>query len=152
MAYLFNPFSGTFDITSPDNYSFSTIAASRIIPTYQQMIVSGDITIVDAELTLDGDVVVIDFSPFKPIETLVVSDTLSGAHYTVLCDSSANAITVTLPASPDKGRIYNIKNIDDTNGVTVSGNGKNIDGSSSYILADKASMSIHYDGTEWWIL
>jgi hypothetical protein len=58
----------------------------------------------------------------------------------VLVDHSA-PITVTLPASPNNGRVFTIKDVSGaalTNNITIAGNGNNIDGSSS------ASINTNY--------
>lgn len=89
----------------------------------------------------------------RAIQTVTDSDlTLDGDEYTVLCEGATATVTITLPASPVTGQIFNIKSIDSTNTVTVAGNGNNIDGSASQTLITDESITIQYDGTEWRIL
>lgn len=92
----------------------------------------------------------------KAIETITAaSDTLDSDNYTVLCDTSSNAITINLPASTSHtGRIYNIKIIDATNNVTIDPNGsETIDGSSTLTLSTlNDSVTIQCDGSNWYII
>lgn len=86
-----------------------------------------------------------------------INTTAKTANYTVttsddivLCDSSGGAFTVTLPASPENGRTYTI--VLETGGftLTVDGNGKNINGTSTKLMASTGSaMQIIYNGTQW---
>lgn len=80
--------------------------------------------------------------------------TLTGTDATILCDATAAPFTVTLPAAPVTGQMYNIKKIDSSsNAVTISGNGKNIDGAASVALAAQwQSWTLQYDGTAWYAL
>lgn len=66
---------------------------------------------------------------------------------------TSGGITITLPASPLTGEYHEIK---DSNGnatgsnITISGNGNNIDGSSSVQLTlNYTSLSIRFNGTKW---
>lgn len=78
--------------------------------------------------------------------------TLDGTQYTVLLDGGSNTATVNFDAAPKTGQVYNLKCIDDTNTCTVNPNGKTIDGGSSIVLIQDESITVHYDGTEWWII
>lgn len=76
--------------------------------------------------------------------------------YIIAADSGGGAITVTLPASPTTGRTIVIKDRDGdaaTTNITINGNGKNIDGNSSYTIAIAyESISLTYTGVQWSIL
>ncbi len=75
--------------------------------------------------------------------------------YIIFVDT-ASARTVNLLASPETGRTYRIKDYVGsaaTNNITVSGNGNNIDGSSTYLITiGYDSIDLVYNGTEWNIL
>lgn len=60
MAYEFNPFTGKFDITRPDNFSYELVPLGSTvkIPVNQQMIVHDTLT-VDGTLTTDGTLVIL---------------------------------------------------------------------------------------------
>jgi len=91
-----------------------------------------------------------------PIETITAATTLDDTHYTVLCDATAAAFTVTLPAaSGATGRIYNIKKIDSgANAVTVDADGaETIDGDLTAIIGIQyTNIKIQCDGSNWYIL
>ena len=82
--------------------------------------------------------------------TAVVSDGV------ILCDASAGAFTVTLPAVAGNADLYyTIKKIDSSaNAVTVDGAGaETIDGGTTAVLANQYhSITIVCDGVEWWVL
>lgn len=73
----------------------------------------------------------------------------------ILCNASAG-ITVTLPLSPSAGDTYKVKDKSgaaNTNNITVSGNGKNIDGAASFVMnRNYQSAELIYDGSSWSIL
>jgi len=75
-------------------------------------------------------------------ETVVVINKGTGA-----------STTVTLPSSPNTDRLLIIKDGKgdaNTNNITVSGNGKNIDGSSSNTInTSYGVLRIVYNGTQW---
>lgn len=76
--------------------------------------------------------------------------------YYVLLINTTSAKTVNLPATPANGDVYNIKDMTGNaaaNNITVSGNGKNIDGVASYIMNTNYSSSVFmYNGTTWSVL
>jgi len=104
---------------------------------------------------LRGDVHV-GGSVSKSIETITAAATLDITHYTVLCDATAAAFTVTLPAaSGATGRIYNVKKIDSgANAVTVDADGaETIDGDLTAIIGIQyTNIKIQCDGSNWYIL
>jgi hypothetical protein len=72
---------------------------------------------------------------------------------TILVDTSSNAVTITLPASPSKGEIYTVKCIDATNTCTVARNGNNIDGAAADItLLVTESATFQFDSTYGWAI
>jgi hypothetical protein len=73
------------------------------------------------------------------------------ADWLVWVDTSANDVTVNLPASPEQGREVEVKCIDATNTCTIGRNGKNIDGVASDItLVLNESYVLVYDETYGW--
>jgi len=84
--------------------------------------------------------------------TASVSTLLDNSNHIVLADSSTVDVTISLPVTPIDGQEYTIKAIDNTNKITVSGNGKLIDGNVDMTLGKQASLKIVYDNTEWWIV
>lgn len=82
--------------------------------------------------------------------------TLTSSDYTVICNATGGAFTITLPtAASHTGRIYYIKKIDSSaNAVTVDGDSsETIDDSTTAVLtAQYESITIQSDGSEWWII
>jgi hypothetical protein len=73
--------------------------------------------------------------------------------FTVLVDTASNAVTITLPASPVQGQMFNIKCIDDTNTCTIARNGNNIDGAAADVtLLITESAALQYDSTYGWAI
>lgn len=86
-----------------------------------------------------------------------INTTAKTANYTivatddnVLCDTSSSAFTITLPASPENGRVYAVILETGGNTLTISGNGKNINGSSTLALTTQGDAAqLVYNGTQW---
>jgi hypothetical protein len=82
--------------------------------------------------------------------------TATATDYTILCNASGGAFTITLPAAASHtGRIYYIKKIDSSaNTVTVDGNSSETidDGLTAVLTVQYESITIQSDGSEWWIL
>jgi hypothetical protein len=74
----------------------------------------------------------------------------TGSSYVILVNNSA-PVTITLPATPLNGQVFKIKNVSGsavTNIITVAGNGKNIDGSSTGLInTDYGALELIYDLT-----
>ncbi|MEZ7523998.1 hypothetical protein [Burkholderia vietnamiensis] len=77
--------------------------------------------------------------------------TATANDYTIRADGTTGAFSVTLEASPVTGQIHVVKKIDSSaNAITVSGNGKNIDGAASVSLTTQyQSVRVQYNGTTW---
>lgn len=102
-----------------------------------------------------GDIVTLQSGAvFAATTTKTASYTVTSADYTIRADSTSAAVTITLPASPETGRIYNIKRINSgSNSVTISGNGKTIDGSSTVTISTQwTNVEVQYNGTTWDII
>jgi hypothetical protein len=71
----------------------------------------------------------------------------------VLVDTSAGAVTITLPAAPADGQVHTVKKCtSNANTLTVSGNGKLIDGFSSIgtgATIDLVTLTLHYFDGAW---
>ena len=86
--------------------------------------------------------------------TLLLNNLGNNDHIIYADTSSASgAFTLTLPSTPVLGLTYKIKDSSgaaSTKNVTISGNGKNIDGSSTYVLnLNYAMIELIYNGTQW---
>lgn len=88
-----------------------------------------------------------------PIRTITTSATLSLTDFSIVADATSGALGITLPATATcYGRIYQIKKIDNAFNVTITPPTGNIDGAGLKILsAQYSSVTIHCDGTNWWI-
>jgi hypothetical protein len=91
-----------------------------------------------------------------PWVTKTSSYTVLATDYTILCNNTSGAITITLPtASGIAGRVYVIKKISGAgNNVTIDGAGaETIDGSTTDLITTQYnSIMIQSDGTDWYIL
>jgi len=81
-----------------------------------------------------------------------------GYSYAIGVDSTDESITITLPPSPENGRVYSIIDIGgnaSSNNITIDGNGKNIIGSSTVIMNnDYNSVQLIFSSNkdQWFIL
>jgi hypothetical protein len=76
-------------------------------------------------------------------------------YATILVDTTANPVTLTLPVTSSEytGRKFTFKLVAGTNTVTISGNGKNIDGSASITISTvNYARELQTDGTNWYII
>lgn len=100
---------------------------------------------------------VLAFQQFRPNVSVV---TAAGTYVVVTADcvvvinkSVGAATAVTLPAAPNTNRMLTIKDGKGdagTNNITISGNGKNIDGASTLVISSNFGVSrIVYNGTQW---
>jgi hypothetical protein len=95
----------------------------------------------------------------KAIINKVVGDspyTATHDDQTITCDATSGNITVNLPAaSSSTGLVLTIKKIDSSaNTVTVDGNAsETIDDSTIQVISDQyTSITVHCNGTEWYII
>ena len=92
--------------------------------------------------------------------TIIVNEStgLTENMYVVLVDTSAAAITLTLPASPVAGQAYKIKDATGdaiTNIITINGNSNNIDNAGEALInTDFGAIEIVFDGdlNQWFVL
>ena len=91
-----------------------------------------------------------------PITTKTASYTASVSDHTIVCNNTAGAINITLPAAAGcSGRIYVVKKISGvSNNVVIDGNAsETIDGSTTRTLTVQyESVMIQSDGANWVIL
>lgn len=91
-----------------------------------------------------------------PVATKTGAYTVSDDDYTLLCDATGGAFTVTLPpANRRPNRILCLKKIDSSvNAVTVDGDGaETIDGGATKSLATQwTTMLIQTNGANWYVL
>jgi hypothetical protein len=103
-----------------------------------------------------GVAILLPLSVPMPIRTVTATAAAAASDRTILCDASAGAITLTLPAaSTMAGRVLTVKKIDaSANAVTIDPNGvETIDGAATRTLSTQyASLTIHCDGSAWWVL
>lgn len=91
------------------------------------------------------------------IRTVTANATLGDGDHTILANTTASALTLTLPNPSGKaGRMYTIKKIG-SGGIdrelTIDPAGATIDGGSSYIIYnDWTFVTLQTDGTNWFII
>ena len=101
----------------------------------------------------DNKIIKINGGQVAVLSTKTNDYTIVQSDYTILADATSNTVTITLPAAPNQGQIFNIKCIDSTFVCTVARNGKNIDGDASDItLIEDESITIQYDSTFGWAI
>jgi len=140
----FHRWNGNEPVTSYDiQTNIGTGMSRRInVDTVGTVNIKG-IVIIDSSLTVKGVITV----------TSTTIDVIDG-NFTILADCGLNAITINLPAALDnKGRILNIKLINNTNSLTIDGNGsETIDGSTTIVLNSlNEGVTLICDGNNWYI-
>ena len=92
------------------------------------------------------------------IREIAASDTVLLTDGVILADSTGGAVVVTLPpAATATNRIFTIKNIEDTGGVSVDPDGtEQLDRAGAGVATALTNVndfiSVISDGTEWWIV
>lgn len=89
----------------------------------------------------------------RTVSALTVADTgrVLLVNQLALVNASGGPVTVLLPKAPSSGESVTVKKVDaSANVVTISGNGKLIDGAASKTLtAQWASLTVEGDGAAW---
>lgn len=127
--------------------------------TYQ---VSGDVSLVGTGLvtisqnlnTITINVASTTLPPHPTRSVTAANYTATAADETIELDTTANAVTVKLPALPSTLKFAAFKWTAGANAATIDGNGANIDGAATYVLPSLlASVQIRQsaDGTKWFI-
>ena len=97
-----------------------------------------------------------DSNPYDVSPVAASGQTILGATgKTYSVDLSGGDLTVNMPASPSLNDYIHIKDrgTSQTNSLLVSGNGNNIDGKLSHLIASNyASITLVWDSSEWIIL
>ncbi len=85
-------------------------------------------------------------------EAKTASYTVVDADSKIWADSTSSAVTITLPTAVGReGREYYIKNIENTNGVTVNTTlSQTIDFATSRIVARLETVKVCSDGSNWY--
>jgi hypothetical protein len=86
---------------------------------------------------------------------LVTGDyTVTSNDYTIVANAGSNTVTLTLPAVPTNGQVFNIKSIDSTFACTVARNGNNIDDAATdrNLVKNQAETYQFLTGFGWIIL
>jgi len=83
--------------------------------------------------------------------------TTKNANYTLTTNDHSiftiNVITITLPdADAFGGRIYYVRNTDDTDNLTLNGGGDNIEGGASITIPPNEGVIVQSDGDDWWVI
>jgi hypothetical protein len=86
----------------------------------------------------------------QPIKTVTADYSAVGLDYTIVIDASSAAVTVTLPSSPTKGKVYNIACLNSTNTAQVDFNGNlYFDSSDNELLFKGENLKVQWTGNEW---
>lgn len=86
------------------------------------------------------------------ISTQTTTYTYLPTDYTIICDSTGGSFTTSLEATPITGQVHVFKKKVAANTCTLSGGGNNIDGSTSIAVTTQyTSLTVQFDGTQWWI-
>jgi hypothetical protein len=88
-----------------------------------------------------------------PILSTSANLTLDSNNYTVICNTSSNTVTITLPSNTSSilGRTYIIKRTSNSFACTLTVTGGSlIDGSSTYNVSN--FVQVQSDGTNWWVI
>lgn len=98
----------------------------------------------------------VDNAAGTAIETITAAAYTAEARVdnTLLMDTNANAVTITLPTAVGiKGVKFTFKCVDATNAATIDGDGtETIDGALTKVLALNALVIVQSDGTNWQIV
>ncbi|RLC88227.1 MAG: hypothetical protein DRJ03_03520 [Chloroflexi bacterium] len=97
----------------------------------------------------------VNYLLFPQLVSVTAAYTATDLDSAIIVDATSGAVTVTLPdAATVDQKILTIKKIDNSNNVTVDGNGsQTIDGSATQVLSTQyEALTIQSDGSNWYIL
>ena len=109
----------------------------------------------------DADAVLVSLAPngagsAANVRAVSVSGDILLTDGVILAESSGGAVVMTLPlAATATNKIFTVKNIEDTSGVSIDGNGGElIDGSGSPVDITSLwdSITVISDGTAWFVI
>lgn len=153
------PVVGLANIGTAGTYFKVTTDAKGRVTSGQTTLSTGAIT--DEIVTVDGSgnlrkMNVNDITGVMPIATKSSNYTVATSDYTVICDASASAFTLTLPsASSNAGRVFVIIKADhSSNAVDFGGTSLKFTGGGSVLteINFPKTMTIQSDGTSWWVI
>lgn len=101
-----------------------------------------------------GSAVKINGGQQVSITTKTANYTAVASDYIIEGNATSGNITISLPAAPATGQVYVVTKTDSSaNTVTVSGNGKNINGVATFVMSFQYDRrAFVYNGTEWRLL
>ena len=125
-------------------------------PVAQQTVtgsIAGNLALPSLLSALDTLGLINDTTTSTGITTKTADYPITEDDYTILADATSGTVTITLPASPNQGQIFNIKCINATFTCTIARNGNNIDGSASDLtLALNEAKTLQYDSSFGWAI
>lgn len=108
---------------------------------------AGDVDVQEALETLDD--LAVSYT-IKNVRNEVNDYTVVPTDGTIIADGTSNTVTITLPAAPATGQVFNIACINSTNAVDVDFNSKNFyDSATNEVLFKGENLTVQYNGTYW---
>lgn len=143
----------TGSVSGPPTSTLTIIATPTNISI---LATSTDLTLVsitgDIVLSPSGSINLASGQVWKS-STKTADYSLLTSDFVVFLDGTSNTVEALFPSAPVTGQVFIIKAINTDNACTIGRNGKNIENAASDItLALNVSLTLLYDGTEWWIL
>ena len=86
----------------------------------------------------------------QPVKTVTEDYSAEGMDFSIVIDASSEAVTVTLPATPTKGKVYNVACLNSDNAAQIDFNGKLFyDSSDNETLFKGENLKLQYTGVVW---
>lgn len=109
------------------------------------------------DIKANGAVLEADSLRLKAVASYSANQTLDPeTDHVALVDTNGGAVTITLPASPEEGHVFQIKDAGgdaEANAITIAGNGNNIDGAGSFTMdVNYQNVTLLHSGGEWYVL
>jgi hypothetical protein len=94
--------------------------------------------------------------PMRVVTAAGAVTVLDTEEVIIIKKTSGAATAVNLPAGPETGKVYNIKDGKGdagTNNITITPSSGNINGSATYVISTNyGAAEIVYTGTEWFVI